>query len=145
MAAGTAASSRACSSGSIARIAAVNFYNPDRQPQLADETTVDFVAVTTGGFSAIDIWLDDISGDARIGVIGTAGVSMFPFILPSSIQPQASLTVWDASSSHMILFIMLVASIIFIPIILAYTSWVYSVMRGKVTEEEIEEGGGHAY
>jgi len=38
-----------------------------------------------------------------------------------------------------------VASIIFIPIILAYTSWVYSVMRGKVTEEEIEEGGGHAY
>ena len=85
------------------------------------------------------------NGVAVASTVLSVGVSMFPFILPSSIQPQASLTVWDASSSHMILFIMLVASIIFIPIILAYTSWVYSVMRGKVTEEEIEEGGGHAY
>ena len=85
------------------------------------------------------------NGVAVASTVLCVGVSMFPFILPSSVQPRASLTVWDASSSHMILFIMLVASIIFIPIILAYTSWVYSVMRGKVTEEEIEEGGGHAY
>lgn len=85
------------------------------------------------------------NGVAVASTVLSVGVSMFPFILPSSVQPQASLTVWDASSSHLILFIMLVASIIFIPIILAYTSWVYSVMRGKVTEEEIEEGGGHAY
>ena len=85
------------------------------------------------------------NGVAVASTVLCVGVSMFPFILPSSVQPRASLTVWDASSSHMILFIMLVASIVFIPIILAYTSWVYSVMRGKVTEEEIEEGGGHAY
>lgn len=85
------------------------------------------------------------NGVAVASTVLCVGVSMFPFILPSSVQPRASLTVWDASSSHMILFIMLVASIIFIPIILAYTSWVYSVMRGKVTEDEIEGGGGHAY
>ncbi|THT99233.1 cytochrome d ubiquinol oxidase subunit II [Lampropedia puyangensis] len=85
------------------------------------------------------------NGVAIAGIILSVGVSMFPFILPSSILPNASLTVWDASSSHMILFIMLVCVIIFLPIILAYTSWVYSVMRGKVTTDEIKEGRGHAY
>jgi hypothetical protein len=35
---------------------------------------------------------------------------MFPFILPSSIDPRASLTVWDSSSSHLTLFIMLVVT-----------------------------------
>lgn len=63
----------------IARIAAINFYNPDRQPELVDDTTVDFVAVTTGGFSAIDIWLDDASGDARVDVetnLGTLGSAL---------------------------------------------------------------------
>lgn len=85
------------------------------------------------------------NGVGIAGIILSVGVSMFPFILPSSIQPQASLTVWDASSSHMILFIMLVCTIIFLPIILAYTSWVYSVMRGKVEEKDIEEERGHAY
>ncbi|HYA72176.1 MAG TPA: cytochrome d ubiquinol oxidase subunit II, partial [Roseiarcus sp.] len=44
------------------------------------------------------------SGVAIFGVIATAGVSMFPFLLPSSIEPSSSLTVWDASSSQRTLF-----------------------------------------
>ncbi len=78
------------------------------------------------------------------GVIATVGVSMFPIILPSSEQPNASLSVWDTSSSHLTLFIMLVVSLFFLPIIMAYTSWVYSILRGKVTRDRVE-GGGHAY
>ena len=79
------------------------------------------------------------------GMISTVGVSMFPFILPSSVDPRSSLTVWDASSSHQTLFIMLVATIIFLPIIVAYTSWVYRVLWGKVDEESVTNKGGHAY
>ena len=75
----------------------------------------------------------------------SVGVSMFPFILPSSEDPRASLTVWDSSSSHLTLFIMLVCVVIFLPIILAYTSWVYSVLRGKVDPDDIEQERGHAY
>lgn len=71
------------------------------------------------------------------GIIGTVGVSMFPFILPSSTHPNNSLIIWDSSSSHLTLFIMLVATVIFLPIVLAYTSWVYKVLRGKVTEETV--------
>jgi cytochrome d ubiquinol oxidase subunit II len=73
------------------------------------------------------------------GVILTAGVSMFPFIMPSSLDPRSSLTVWDSTSSRLTLEIMLVAVIIFLPIVLAYTSWAYAVMRGKVTAASVEE------
>ena len=78
-------------------------------------------------------------------IILSVGAAMFPFILPSSLEPRASLTVWDSSSSHMTLFIMLVATTIFIPIIVAYTSWVYKVLWGKVDGQAIEDGSGHAY
>jgi len=67
------------------------------------------------------------------GVVATAGVSLFPFLLPSSIAPSQSLTVWDASSSETTLKIMLAAVVIFLPIIIAYTAWVYRVLRGRVT------------
>ncbi len=71
------------------------------------------------------------------GIIATVGASMFPFILPSSLQPQAGLTVWDSSSSHATLFNMLVATIIFLPLILMYTAYVYRVLWGKVSEQSV--------
>lgn len=85
------------------------------------------------------------SGLGIAGIILSVGVSMFPFILPSSVDPRASLAVWDSSSSHITLFIMLVCVIIFLPIILAYTSWVYAVLRGKVDADDIEQERTHAY
>jgi cytochrome d ubiquinol oxidase subunit II len=74
---------------------------------------------------------------AIFGIISTAGLSLFPFLLPSSIDPAVSLTVWDASSSHLTLFIMLLATVVFLPIVLAYTAWVYHVMRGPVNAASI--------
>lgn len=75
---------------------------------------------------------------SQLGVISTAGLSLFPFILPSSSHPNSSLTIWDASSSHMTLFIMLISVIIFLPLILLYTAWVFRVMRGKVSSDDIQ-------
>lgn len=85
------------------------------------------------------------SGTSILGIISTVGLSMFPFILPSSVDPKSSLTVWDASSSHLTLFIMLVVTAVFVPLIMIYTSWVYRVLWGKVDETKIREGSGHAY
>ena len=82
---------------------------------------------------------------ALVGVIGTAGASMFPFIMPSSSMPAASLTVWDSVSSHLTLGLMFWATLIFMPIIVTYTSWAYRVMRGKVTEAYIRENDHAAY
>lgn len=79
-----------------------------------------------------------------LGIIATVGLTMFPVILPSSIQPDASLTVWDSSSSHLTLFVMLVSTVIFMPLILLYTAWVYKVLWGKVTEDDVTDSD-HAY
>jgi len=78
-------------------------------------------------------------------VIGTVGASMFPFIMPSSSMPNSSLTVWDSVSSHLTLGIMLAAAVIFVPMIIFYTSWAYKVMAGKVTTAYIRENEHEAY
>ena len=85
------------------------------------------------------------SGFTVAGIIGTAGVSLFPFLLPSSSDPSASLIVWDSSSGLLTLQIMLVATVIFLPIILLYTSWIYYVLRGPVTVAHIESNDHTAY
>lgn len=82
---------------------------------------------------------------AIFGMISSVGLVMFPFILPSNTDPNSSLTVWDASSSHLTLFVMLVAGVIFLPIIIAYTAWVYRMLWGKVTPESVENPDTHAY
>jgi cytochrome d ubiquinol oxidase subunit II len=79
------------------------------------------------------------SGSALAGVILTAGFAMFPFVIPSSTNPNSSLTVFDATSSHLTLNVMFIAVVVFLPIIVVYTSWVYRIMRGKITEEKIRE------
>ncbi|WP_294444431.1 cytochrome d ubiquinol oxidase subunit II [uncultured Sphingomonas sp.] len=71
------------------------------------------------------------------GIIATVGCAMFPFILPSSIDAHSSLTVWNASSTHKTLGIMLVVTIVFLPIVLAYTAWAYKVMFGRVTTDAV--------
>ncbi|ARP81116.1 cytochrome d ubiquinol oxidase subunit II [Bordetella genomosp. 8] len=70
---------------------------------------------------------------SALGIIATVGLSMFPFILPSSVNPRSSLTVWNASSSHTTLFIMLVVTLVFLPIVLLYTAWAFKVMWGRST------------
>lgn len=74
-----------------------------------------------------------------LGIIATAGVALFPFYMPSSSDLRSSLTVWDATSSQMTLFIMLLVVIFLLPVVVAYTSWGYAVMRGKVTKAHIKE------
>ncbi len=85
------------------------------------------------------------SGLAMTGIIGTAGLSMFPFIMPSSIDPTSSLTLWDAASSHLTLTVMFWAVVIFLPIVLGYTVWCYVRMWGKVTVDEIQARSHSAY
>jgi cytochrome bd ubiquinol oxidase subunit II len=79
------------------------------------------------------------------GIIATVGASTFPFLLPSSLAPNASLTIWDASSSRLTLMIMLVVTCIFLPIILAYTAFVYRVLRGRVLQSYVEDNSSHVY
>jgi cytochrome bd ubiquinol oxidase subunit II len=79
----------------------------------------------------------------QAGTILTAGFALFPFLLPSSTFPSQSLTVWDASSSAKTLLLMLGAVAVFMPIIIAYTTWVFRILKGRITLETLhghEEG-----
>ncbi len=76
------------------------------------------------------------------GTIASAGFALFPFLLPSSLDPRSSLTVWDASSSRGTLQLMLIATAVLLPIVMVYTGWVYRVMRGRVTLAQVREGHG---
>ncbi|MGD8910451.1 MAG: cytochrome d ubiquinol oxidase subunit II [Chromatiales bacterium] len=76
---------------------------------------------------------------AITGVIMTAGISLFPFVMPSSTDLGSSLTVWDAPSSHLTLTVMFWAVVIFLPIVIAYTIWNYRKMWGRLSVEEMQE------
>jgi cytochrome d ubiquinol oxidase subunit II len=78
-------------------------------------------------------------------IIATVGLAMFPIILPSSTHPGDALAVFDASSSRATLRNMLLATVVLLPIVLAYTAWVYRVLWGKVSEATIENAGSTAY
>ncbi|RAP56260.1 cytochrome d ubiquinol oxidase subunit II [Oleiagrimonas sp. MCCC 1A03011] len=79
-----------------------------------------------------------------IGVIGTVGAAMFPFMMPSSSEPSQSLTLWNATSSQLTLTWMVGFTVVFVPLVVWYTSWAFYVMRGKVKPEHVA-ADEHAY
>ena len=79
------------------------------------------------------------------GTITTAGVALFPFLMTSSLRPSHSLTVWDASSSQLTLWLMTIAAAILVPIILTYSGWAFHIMREAISEEFIKKNDKHLY
>ncbi len=75
----------------------------------------------------------------------TVAVALFPFVLPSSLHPTSSITLWDGTSSKLTLLIMFGIVLVIMPINLFYTTWVYRVMRGKVTTQQVKENGHGLY
>ncbi len=73
-----------------------------------------------------------IVGTTLFGVAG-----LFPKLLPSSLDPAASLTAFNSSSSPLTLTIMLVVALIFVPIVIIYQAWGYYVFKDKLTAENL--------
>jgi cytochrome d ubiquinol oxidase subunit II len=73
-----------------------------------------------------------MSSTVQLGVIGTAGVSMYPFVLPSSSQPNASLTLWDAAANPLMLNLLFWGVLLSTPLLAALTNWGYRLLRSEV-------------
>lgn len=82
---------------------------------------------------------------ANAGVIFTAGVAMFPFVMPSSLNPSHSLTMWDSTSSELTLNLMTAVAFVMVPVILSYTAWTYYKMFGRLDDKFIEENKNSLY
>lgn len=74
-----------------------------------------------------------------IGTVLTIAFASYPVLMRSSINPEYNLTIWNSASSHITLTVMLVSTLIFMPIVIFYTVYVYRVFKGKVSAE----GGYH--
>ncbi len=101
-----------------------------------------------GAFAALHAWRAAtawrLGALAWVGVLGTAGASLYPFLLPSRSAPSHSLTVWNAASSPATLMWMAGFTVVLLPLVALYTRWCYRIMRGKVDVEQIE-AGDHSY
>jgi len=69
----------------------------------------------------------------------SAGVCLYPFLLPSSLAPSHSLTTWNSSSSAYALAVMLTIIAVTLPLVLGYTVWTYWVTRGRLRHESQKE------
>ena len=79
------------------------------------------------------------------GVILTATIAMFPFVLPSISNPGMSLLMWDATSSKLTLTLMFFLALFFVVILLSYTIWAYYKMFGRIDSSFIEENKNSLY
>ncbi|MFA0193220.1 cytochrome d ubiquinol oxidase subunit II [Vibrio artabrorum] len=92
-----------------------------------------------GGFAFL------FSSLSNAGVILTAGFAMFPFVMPSSLNPNHSLTMWDSTASELTLGLMTAVAAVMVPVILGYTTWTYYKMFGRIDKKHIEDNDVSAY
>ncbi len=74
-----------------------------------------------------------------LGTVLTIALASYPVLIRSTIDPKYNLTIWNSASSHLTLTVMLIATLIFMPMVITYTIYVYRVFKGKVSSE----GGYH--
>ena len=82
-------------------------------------------------------WFASCALIVGVTLFGVAG--LFPNLLPSSLNPAFSLTIYNSASSQLTLKIMLGVALTFVPVVIAYQAWVYNFFKDPVTEAEAEE------
>jgi cytochrome d ubiquinol oxidase subunit II len=70
--------------------------------------------------------------------------SLYPNLIPSTLNPEWSLTIQNASSSPYTLKVMTWAALIFAPLVIGYQAWTYWVFRQRISAEHIPEPVGLA-
>ena len=95
---------------------------------------------------ALVIWLtrSDMFGWAFIctgvtiaAIVAAIFIGMYPNVMTSTINPDYSLTVFNASSTDLTLKIMSIVALIFVPIVLGYQTWSYWVFRKRVGPKDV--------
>ncbi|MBF0506691.1 MAG: cytochrome d ubiquinol oxidase subunit II [Nitrospirae bacterium] len=67
----------------------------------------------------------------------TGVIGLYPNLIPSSIDPNYSLTIFNSSSSVYTLKIMTVVALLFVPVVIAYQIWIYRIFRHSISADEI--------
>ena len=59
-------------------------------------------------------------------------VALFPRLMVSSLNPEWSLTIYNAASTPYTLSIMTVAAVVLVPVVLIYQGWTYKIFKERV-------------
>ncbi|CCN80452.1 Cytochrome d ubiquinol oxidase subunit 2 [Vibrio nigripulchritudo SFn27] len=124
------------------------FENYRQCPLMAMAPVVGFIALFSASLAArlSKNGLAFVSSSlANASIVATAGLTMFPFIIPSSHSPDHSLTLWDATSSELTLNAMTLVAFVMVPVILGYTSWTYYKMFGRLDTKFVKENSNSLY
>ncbi len=76
------------------------------------------------------------SSTTIVAMIGLMALSLYPRMIPSSIDLANSLTIYNASSTPRTHMVMLVIALIGMPLVIVYTVCIYRVFRGKVVIDD---------
>ncbi len=71
-----------------------------------------------------------------VGTVASVAVGLFPDIVPSTINPKYSLTLFNSSSNELTLIVMLIATLIGLPLVILYTIYAYKKFGLKVKMDE---------
>lgn len=74
----------------------------------------------------------------------TGVIGLYPNLIPSSLDPAYSLTIFNSSSSIYTLRIMTVVALLFVPVVIAYQVWIYWIFRHRISGDEVA-GNKEAY
>jgi len=77
-----------------------------------------------------------MSSLAFLGLWGIVGAIHYPNLVKASNDPALSLTIYNASSSELTLKVMLIIALIGMPVVIAYSAYVYNIFKGKVSLKE---------
>lgn len=80
-----------------------------------------------------DAWAFGATALTIVSGATVAFQSLFPRVMPSSLDPAFDLTIYNAASSRLTLMVMLGVAVLFVPLVLAYQGWSYWVFRQRVT------------
>ncbi|MBO3130214.1 cytochrome d ubiquinol oxidase subunit II [Dermatophilus congolensis] len=97
------------------------------------------VAALACNFKGREGWAFIGTTVTTLTAVASLFVALFPDVMPSTLNPEWSITAAKAASSHYTLVIMTGAAVLFVPIVLAYQAWTYWVFRKRITTAHIPE------
>jgi cytochrome bd ubiquinol oxidase subunit II len=97
------------------------------------------------------MWAGHREGVAFVGMVMVVAAvvvllfgSMYPNLLPSTLNPAWSVTIYNGSSTPYTLAIMSWASLTLLPLVLVYQAWTYWVFRKRISADRIPASVGLA-
>lgn len=90
-----------------------------------------------------DGWAFTFTAVAVLSVTALVFGSMFPWVVPSTLDGGTGITIWDATSSEYTLTILTWAALAITPVVILYQGWTYWVFRKRILADPVTQGSGY--